>query len=461
LDAGANAVVREASAEGSLRIAEVNMLPDVRGVRPADGSAADSATAPEAAATEAPAIPASTPARPDRSRVGSLASARSWIAIQWALVRWPLGVYFATRLLIYTEAGVETLFRNWTFWGEVSNWDGGWYLAVADKGYATHFLHYQTPHDQITLGFFPLYPLLIWLTAHFGSLHPGWPLYRIAGLVIALFTGAIATVLVGRLAAGWWGEKAGRRAVLFFCVFPGSVVFSMVYTEGLMLSLVAGCLLAMQQRRWLLAGVLAAFSTAVGPVAVAIIPACAAAAGLELWRRGWRDRTAWRALIAPAMAPLGLLVFGAYLWIHTGTPFASYEVQHYGWQENSSVLALLWTAEHLVRQMFPAAGGYDVVNTNYIAGLIGAVILLGGLFLLVRRPRPPLPSIVWALGVAALTFTSTQTPPNARMLLCAFPAIIVFAQRLRGRWFIALIAFNTLLLLSLSWFTFVGVDFRP
>ena len=53
-----------------------------------------------------------------------------------------------------------------------------------------------------------------------------------------------------------------------------------------------------EQRRWLLAGVLAGFSTAVGPVAVAIIPACAAAAGLELWRHGWRDRSARRALIA-------------------------------------------------------------------------------------------------------------------------------------------------------------------
>ena len=385
------------------------MLPDVRGVRPDQVSAADGATAPEPAATEAHTAQTSAAATPDaaapdgsRSRSRSLASARSWLAIQWAWLRWPLGVYFATRLLIYAEMLVETLFRSWTFWREAANWDGGWYLAVADGGYPTHFLHYTTMADQTTLGFFPLYPIVIWLTAHFGSLHPGWHLYELAGLLIALLTGAIATVLIGRLATGWWGEKSGRRAVLFFCVFPGSIVFSMAYTEGLMLTLVAGCLLAMQQRRWLLAGVLAGFSTAVEPVAVAIIPACAAAAGLELWRHGWRDRTAWRALIAPAMAPLGLLAFGAYLWIHTGTPFASEQVQHYGWQEDSSPLALVSTAEHLYRQIFPAPGAYDVVNTNLIAGLIGAVILLGGLFLLVRRPRPQLPSIIWTFGVAAL-----------------------------------------------------------
>ena len=60
-----------------------------------------------------------------------------------------------------------------------------------------------------------------------------------------------------------------------------------------------------------------------------------------------------------------------------------------------------------------------------------------------------------------LTFTSAQTPPNARLLLCAFPAIIVFAQRLRGRWFTALMVLNVTLFFTLTWITVVGVDFRP
>ncbi len=113
---------------------------------------------------------------------------------------------------------VETLFRSWTFWGEAANWDGGWYLAVADGGYPTHFLHYTTMADQTTLGFFPLYPIVIWLTAHFGSLHPGWHLYELAGLLIALLTGAIATVLIGRLATGWWGRNpAAARSCSSAC----------------------------------------------------------------------------------------------------------------------------------------------------------------------------------------------------------------------------------------------------
>jgi hypothetical protein len=69
--------------------------------------------------------------------------------------------------------------------------------------------------------------------------------------------------------------------------------------------------------------------------------------------------------------------------------------------------------------------------------------------------------MMWTLGVAVLTSTSANTPPNARLLLCAFPAIIVYAQRLRGRWFTALMALNCALFVGMSWITFVGIDLRP
>jgi hypothetical protein len=371
-------------------------------------------------------------------------------------LRWPLGVYAASRLLLLLTAIVETFFRHWTLWDELSNWDGVWYLRALTNGYPNHVSHAQTP-----LGFFPLYPVVSWGPAHLVSLTPQWHTYEVAALVVSLITGAAAVVLIGKLADSWWGTAAGRRCVMFLCFFPGTVVFSMVYTEGLLLMLIAGCLLAMQQRRWLLAGVLAALSTAVGPVAVAVIPACMAAAAVELWRKGWRDRQARRALITPLMAPLGTIGFGFFLWLHTGSPFASYEAQRYGWQETSTPLALLRDAEELFRQIFTPAQNDAIINSNYIAGLLGAAVLFGGLVLLLRHPRIPIPTMIWTLGVAVLTATSANTPPNARLLLCAFPAVIVYAQRLRGRWFTALMALNCVLFVAMSWITFVGVDLRP
>ena len=176
---------------------------------------------------------------------------------------------------------------------------------------------------------------------------------------------------------------------------------------------------------------------------------------------GGIDRSARRSLLAPLLAPLGLISFGAFLWLHTGNLLASYTAQHDGWHEKTTPMALPRDAEELFRQIFPAAHTHMVINSNYIAGLLGAAVLLAGLVLINLRPRIPLPAVLWTVGVAVLTSTSAQTPPNARLLLCAFPAVVVFAQRLRGRWFTALIVLNCLLLVSMSWFTFVNVDLRP
>ena len=63
------------------------------------------------------------------------------------------------------------------------------------------------------------------------------------------------------------------EAIAFWGIFPGTIVFSMVYSEGLSLALIAGAMRALQDRRWVLAGLLAATASAVEPVVFAIIPA--------------------------------------------------------------------------------------------------------------------------------------------------------------------------------------------
>jgi hypothetical protein len=437
------------------------------------------------------------------------AFARARVPERWrALARGPvgmaLGVYAASRLL-YLVIALFDLLRDWPLaipsaellspglvpsvkllaqsplGRELSNWDGVWYVNVALHGYPHAALHVQS-----TLGFMPLYPALIWLLSHvlFGSV-------LIAGLLISLAGGAVATVLVQRLSREWWGEAASRRAVLFFCFFPGSIVFSMVYSEGLTVPLTAGCLLALSRRRWLLAGVLAALATAVEPVALAVIPACLAAAWQELRRRGLRDRVAWRSLLAPVLSPLGIVAFAVFLWAWTGTPLASYDTQRYapGWAEKSSVLTIFTDVQHMVHELFDFGSPIYPrnINLNYENGVFGAIFMLVGLWLMWRlqrrirrRPRtldsslaeasagasPPngisLPAVVLTLAVGALTLTSANTPPNPRMLLCAFPAVVAIAAAVgRRRPFLALIGSELLLTILCSALVFVNVTLRP
>jgi hypothetical protein len=400
-------------------------------------------------------------ARPDAIEQGELdrlleppprAPHKPWRAALHEL-RWPLGIYLLSRVLYLVIALADVAYKHWSLKSQISNWDGAWYLVLAGHGYPHHVSHVQT-----TLGFFPLYPGLVWLLSHI--LFCG---YVVAGLLISTVGGFITTVLVQRMAASWWGEDAGRRAALFYVLFPGSIVFSMVYSEGLMLPLAAGCLYALQQRKWVLAGLLAAAATAVGPVAFAILPACAAAAFVELRRRGWADREACRSLFAALLAPVGAFAFGAFLWLWTGSPLASYTAQRYGWDERSTPIALWHTTKKLWHQIIHFHGlPHPGINLNYVSGLLGAAFLAWALVLMWRHRRQiPAPALWWTLGITFLTVTSENVPPNPRMLICAFPALMVVAYELRGRKFTKLIVATTVLLFAMSFVSFVGTGLRP
>ena len=69
-----------------------------------------------------------------------------------------LGIYLASRCLLLLAAYLQSAFGHHDFLHELSNWDGLWYREVANHGYLDHVSFAQT-----TLGFFPLFPLAIWL----------------------------------------------------------------------------------------------------------------------------------------------------------------------------------------------------------------------------------------------------------------------------------------------------------
>ena len=355
--------------------------------------------------------------------------------------------------------------RHHAVLSELANWDGMWYRSVANfggahGGYPTHVLHVQS-----NLGFFPLYPLVVWvvsqpvraLTGH-GAIYS----VTLGGVFVSTVGGLVAAVLVQRLASGWWGEQTGRRATALFCLFPGSVVFSMVYAEGLTIPLAAGCILALQRRRWLLAGALAALATATEPEAIVLILVCVVSAALELRRRGWRDRDARRSLLAPLLSPLGLIAVGAFFWAWTGTPFANWIAQHYGWKEKTDALALVHLTTRLAHQISFTHFNHPTINLNLAIGVLGAIFLVVVLALLVRARRTvSIEALVWTLGIGLITVTAEYTPPNPRLLITAFPAVIVLAYYVRRRGFPWLLAVNGALLAGLSALTFVGVTLRP
>ena len=323
-------------------------------------------------------------------------------------------VYVQTRLGLLLLSGVVAAVDHRSLATQLSAYDGGWYLKLAAHGYPDHVLHTQS-----TLGFFPLYPLAIRAV----SLVVRSPLA--AAVCIALVGGLVATVLVQRLATAWWGETTGRRAAVVFALFPGTLVFSMAYSEGLTVPLVLGCLLALRSRRWVLAGTLAGLAAVVEPVAL-VLPVVVALVAL---RAAWQRRNA-APLVAPVLSVVGVAAFAGFLWSWTGSPLAALIAQHDGWHNQTVPLGVLSLplVHHLLghpADMLGYLGTWNLWN-----GVLGAAFFVWSLVRVwpVRHELSP-GGFAWLVGVGAVTLWSVKTLPNARMLLLAFPAALVWARR--------------------------------
>ena len=298
-------------------------------------------------------------------------------------------------------------------------WDSAWYVSVAVQGYPA------TALDE-RVAFFPLLPGVVRAVMLLTGMSP-----TAAGLLVATVVGAVATVLVWVLGRRLAGAPAADRMAALFAFFPGSFTLSMVYAEGLLLVFALATLLALDSRRWVWAGVFAALATASRPNAVAVGAACAWAAYVAIRRE--RD---WRALIAPALAPLGILAFFGYLYRRTGDPFAWFTAEREVWGERVDPTAQLDRIGVLLDDPTSPLGALETWLP-----VVGIVVMLAG-FVLLWRWRPGGAVVSYAVVASALVLTSATIGARPRMVLVAFPLVMAVAYALRDVWFAAVLALS-------------------
>ena len=78
----------------------------------------------------------------------------------------------------------------------------------------------------------------------------------VAGILVSLVSFGIALVLLHQLTDLEFGPAVARRTVWLIALFPASVFFSAVYTEGLFLALSIGAVYAARKGCWAWAGAL-------------------------------------------------------------------------------------------------------------------------------------------------------------------------------------------------------------
>ena len=326
----------------------------------------------------------------------------------------PLLAYAASRVITTFAVALAAMASKQAFHRVLTVWDGRWYLRIAVHGYPTSvpqgdFYHGTGRQVQSAVAFFPLYSLLM---RALDKVLPGGA--DVAGAVLALLIGALATVVVWMVAHKVAGRTVADRAAVLFAFSPGAFVLSLVYAEGLLVLLSAGCLLALLERRWLLAGGLAALAGATRPNATAVMLACAWAAAVAIWR----DRE-WRAVVAPLLAPVGMLAFFGFLWWHTGEPLIWFRVESQGWGErldfgrsNLGVFADLFTR--------------PLHNPNHVLLAISMVTAVVLMVILVRAKLPAVLNVFALSGLILVMASHINARP--RFIFVAFPLVIALAK---------------------------------
>ncbi len=259
-------------------------------------------------------------------------------------IRIPILIFIAVRLLtlivgstalrlgpVYNPYANATIFReslrarqlNGPFSGLLDpwqRWDTGWYMKIGLEGYAA---------DDGSIIFTPLYPVLMAVAgAPFGDLLAG-------GLLVSSVTCLGYLIVLYRLARRETGSNQAAQMTLYALIaFPTAFYLMAAYTESTFLFFTASALLASRDRRWWLAGLLAACATLTRLQGFVLFLPIGWAAFVEaprFWRAAevrWpeRIRQAIPRLAAVGAGPLAAAAYYLYLVLaHLGSLGDAYE----------------------------------------------------------------------------------------------------------------------------------------
>lgn len=254
-------------------------------------------------------------------------------------------------------------------------WDCEWYVRLAENGYDG----FPTPKllNAGNWAFFPAYPMFIGVLQGVTGV-PTLIVAAVAGTLLTMAAPLVAWPLLGR----------NLRAYTLLCAFllcgPFSFYFTTFFTETLFFLLTLAVFAALQARRFVLAGLLAAALSATRIVGVFIVFAIL----WEVWVEHRRAGGTWRTFIPAtlkrpdlvltfALAPLGLFAYMLFLHLHIGDALAFQHVQR-AWGRPSGVPPVfIWNG----LMNFPAEGIWPTPPQRLaFAALVGYALVLGLFF---------------------------------------------------------------------------------
>jgi Gpi18-like mannosyltransferase len=314
-----------------------------------------------------------------------------------------------------TPVDIVGLFSSW------NHWDAANYLYIAQFGYT---------RVELT-AFFPLFPLLIKALAFLIGNNG----YAVFGIILSNLALLGSLFVLYQIAAEALGDRVGRRALLYLCIFPTAFFFFAAYNESLFLFLTASSFLAMRRQKWWLAAILGFFAALTRSAGLFLVVPFL----YEVWISRERPGASVRRILRyPSefllealpiiLIPLGTLLYCIYTWFVFGNPFAFASVQIYWARHLSWPWIGIWQALYDIFWATPFGSFYEVHTLIDITATISFIILA-----IVGWRKLRFSYNLWLVILLVYMLISPATAQhdalqsNQRFVLEMFPAFITLA----------------------------------
>ena len=293
-----------------------------------------------------------------------------------------------------------------------ARWDSLWYTRVAEGWYG-YTVRLPDGGEHSDLAFFPLLPALERGLSEISPLAPAD-----AGLLVSALASLAAAWALFLIGERLHGRRAGICLAVLWAALPVGIVQSMAYSESLFTALAAWALWAVLDRRWAVAGLLAAGAGLTRPVGAAVVAAVWLAALVPCLRE--RRRPDAGTVVGLLLAPLGWFGYFTWVGVREGSVTGYLDVQgEWGNGFDGGWAFLGFIGENLTGSV---VGGL---------GLIAGVALVIWLYVLCLRQRQPLPLLVYAGIVLVLALCAKgYFGSKPRLMMPAFPLLLPAAVAL-------------------------------
>jgi len=296
------------------------------------------------------------------------------------------------------SVGPARSFNYLSSWGQ---WDGGYYLSIAENGYKS----------IENYAFFPLYPLLVSLLGRVINN------YLLAGLLISNILFFIFLMVFYAFTKQFFSKEIAKIASITFLFFPTAFFGTAMYSESLFLLLTVLTFYFLYKKNYFLSSIFGGLSVITRSVGIFLGLSIIYSAIVK------KPKALIKNLIWSTLPFLAVFFYMLYLKAKTGDPFIFLNVQNL-WQRSfvdpvSSLISGLFT---LVTSQKPIMDYLDFALTV----LFITLLIIG---------RKKIPSSLWVFSMLAILFpVSTGTLSSMpRYLLASIGTFIIIADFLKSK----------------------------